>query len=189
MNAGRRPWETQTSQALGLRGVWGCLGHECGCSFWRLFCCNGQSVGQPRKRECRQNVRKLSNQCLKNVQKLSRGAANTIFRLFLDSFCLFGRCFHLVTLSNARPLQLFWVPQLSPLCSFRGDLLEKQKKQSRWASVREPYPVHEQRRVDLAASCAVPASTKGHCPQVLFFTIVWDSCQMVFCHRQHFRGF
>ena len=41
----------------------------------------------------------------KNVRKLSGEAENTIFRHFLDNFCLFGRCFCLVTLSNARPLQ------------------------------------------------------------------------------------
>ena len=33
-----------------------------------LFCSNGQTVGQPRKRECRQNVRKMSKKCPKNVQ-------------------------------------------------------------------------------------------------------------------------
>ena len=37
------------------------------------------------------------------------------------------------------------------------------------------YPVYEQRRVDLATFRAVPASTWGHCPQVLCFTIVWDT--------------
>ena len=35
--------------------------------------------------------------------------------------------------------------------------------------------VYEQRRVDLATFRAVPASTWGHCPQVLLFTIVWDT--------------
>ena len=35
--------------------------------------------------------------------------------------------------------------------------------------------VYEQRRVDLATFRAVPASTWEHCPQVLVFTIVWDS--------------
>ena len=34
------------------------------------------------------------------------GLKHTIFRHFLDVFCLFGRCVCLVTLSNARPLQL-----------------------------------------------------------------------------------
>ena len=33
----------------------------------------------------------------------------------------------------------------------------------------------KQRRVDLATFRAVPASTWGHCPQVLLFTIVWDT--------------
>ena len=54
------------------------------------------------------NVDKMSEKCrkcAKNVQKLSRRAENTIFGHFLDNFCLFGRCFCLVTLSNARPLQ------------------------------------------------------------------------------------
>ena len=36
-------------------------------------------------------------------------------------------------------------------------------------------PAYEQRRVDLAAFRAVPASTWGHCPQVQCFTIVWDT--------------
>ena len=35
--------------------------------------------------------------------------------------------------------------------------------------------VYEQRRVDLATFRAVPASTWGHCPQALLFTIVWDT--------------
>ena len=35
--------------------------------------------------------------------------------------------------------------------------------------------VYEQRRVDLATFRALPASTWGHCSQVLFFTIVWDT--------------
>ena len=50
-----------------------------------------------------ENVEKMSE----NVQKLSRGAENTIFGHFLDNLCLFGQCFCLVTLSNARPLQLY----------------------------------------------------------------------------------
>ena len=36
-------------------------------------------------------------------------------------------------------------------------------------------PVYEQRRVDLATFRALPASTWGHCSQVLCFTIVWDT--------------
>ena len=47
--------------------------------------CNGQIVGQLRKSECLQNVRKC-RKCPKNVQKLSRGAENTIFGHFLDIF-------------------------------------------------------------------------------------------------------
>ena len=34
---------------------------------------------------------------------------------------------------------------------------------------------YEQRRVDLATFRALPASTWGHCSQVLCFTIVWDT--------------
>ena len=34
---------------------------------------------------------------------------------------------------------------------------------------------NEQRRVDLATFRALPASTWGHCSQVLCFTIVWDT--------------
>ena len=63
--------------------------------------CNGQIVGQPRIGECRQNVRK----CPKNVQKLSKNCAEGLKTQFSDNFCLFGRCFCLVTLSNARLLQ------------------------------------------------------------------------------------
>ena len=33
-------------------------------------------------------------------------AENTILQTFFDNFCQFGRCFRLMTLSNARPLQL-----------------------------------------------------------------------------------
>ena len=51
--------------------------------------------------ECQKNVQKMSE----NVQKLSGGAENAIFGHFLDSFCLLGRHFCLVTLSNARLLQ------------------------------------------------------------------------------------
>ena len=40
---------------------------------------------------------------------------------------------------------------------------------------RESIPVYEQRRVDLATFRALPASTWGHCFQVLCFTIVWDT--------------
>ena len=37
------------------------------------------------------------------------------------------------------------------------------------------HPVYEQNRVDLATFRAVPASTSGHCPQVLCFTTVSDT--------------
>ena len=63
----------------------------------------GKALGSPEKG----NVDKMSEKCRKNVGKLSGGAENTIFRHFLDNFCLFGRCFCLVTLSNARPLQYY----------------------------------------------------------------------------------
>ena len=39
---------------------------------------------------------------------------------------------------------------------------------------RHPSPAYEQRRVDLATFSALPASTWGHCSQVLCF-IVWDT--------------
>ena len=71
----------------------------------RTWVVTGKSSGSPEKG----NVDKMSEnrrqKCPKNVQKLSRGAENTIFGHFLDIFCLFGRCFCLVTLSNARSLQ------------------------------------------------------------------------------------
>ena len=65
----------------------------------------GKSLDSPEKR----NVDEMSEKCWKmseKCQKLSGGAENTIFGHYLDKFCLFGRCFCLVTLSNARPLQL-----------------------------------------------------------------------------------
>ena len=37
------------------------------------------------------------------------------------------------------------------------------------------HPAYEQRRVDLAIFRAMPASTWGHCPQVLCFTTVWHT--------------
>ena len=67
--------------------------------------CNGQIVGQPRRRECPTKCPKIVRKSAKIVQKLSEGAENTIFGHVLNNFCLFGRCFCLVTLSNARPLQ------------------------------------------------------------------------------------
>ena len=63
----------------------------------------GKTLDSPEKG----NVDKMSKKCPKNVQKLSRGAENTIFGHVLDNFCLFGRCFCLVTLSNVRPLQVY----------------------------------------------------------------------------------
>ena len=56
--------------------------HSCGGFLWS---CNGQIVGQPRKRECGQNVRKMSKKCPKNVQKLSGGAEHN-FRTFFGHF-------------------------------------------------------------------------------------------------------
>ena len=73
--------------------------------------CNGQIVRQARERGMSTNVRKMSKKCPRNVQKLSKGAENTIFGLFLDIFCLFGRCSCLMTLSNARPLQCLIMAQ------------------------------------------------------------------------------
>ena len=61
--------------------------------------------------KCPKSVEKMSKKCSKNVQKLSGGAVNTIFGDFLDSFCLSGRCSCLVTLSNARPLQVKSMPE------------------------------------------------------------------------------
>ena len=51
----------------------------------------------------------MSTKCQKNVEKMSRGAGaeHAIFGNFLSNFCLFGPCFFLVTLSNARPLQRY----------------------------------------------------------------------------------
>ena len=39
----------------------------------------------------------------------------------------------------------------------------------------EGWGAYGQRRVDLATFRAVPASSWGHCPQVLVFTIAWDT--------------
>ena len=64
----------------------------------------------------------MSEKCRKNVRKMSRGAENTIFGHFLDNFCLFGRCFGLMTLSNARPLQLWGVFGASQARSFEKGL-------------------------------------------------------------------
>ena len=61
----------------------------------------GKALDSPEKG----NVDKMSEKCRTNVRKLSGGTGNTIFGQFLDIFCLFGRCFCVVTLSNARPLQ------------------------------------------------------------------------------------
>ena len=61
----------------------------------------GKSLDSPEKG----NVDKMSKKCPENVEKLSAGAENTIFGHFLDNFCLFGRCFCLVTLSNVRLLE------------------------------------------------------------------------------------
>ena len=41
----------------------------------------------------------------------------------------------------------------------------------------EGVNAHGQTRVDLATSRAVPARTWGHCPQVLLFTVVWDTLE------------
>ena len=61
----------------------------------RVYVCNGQIVRQPRKWECRQNVRTMSKKCPKNVQKLSEGAESTIFGHFLDNFAYLVDAFFL----------------------------------------------------------------------------------------------
>ena len=47
--------------------------------------------------KCPKNVEK----CPKKIHKLSDGLKTTLFGHFSDNFCRFGRCFCLVTLSNA----------------------------------------------------------------------------------------
>ena len=74
----------------------------CRLSLWP-FDCNGHIAGQPRKG----NVDKMSEKCRKNVRKCLKNVSKHNFRTFLDNFCIFGRCFCLVTLSNACPLQPF----------------------------------------------------------------------------------
>ena len=64
----------------------------------------GKSLDSPEKGNVNKMSEKNVEKCPKNVQKLPGGAENTIFGHVLDNFCLFGRCFCLVTLSNARPL-------------------------------------------------------------------------------------
>ena len=57
-----------------------------------LETCNGQIVGQPRKRECRQNVRKMfknclkNHNCLKNVQNCLEGLETQFSDIFLTIF-------------------------------------------------------------------------------------------------------
>ena len=61
--------------------------HEIIMILTQKTCCNGQIVGQPRKRECRQNVRKMSKNCpegLKNTVLL--GHFLTIFAYLVDAF-------------------------------------------------------------------------------------------------------
>ena len=55
--------------------------------------CNGQIVGQPKKRECRQNVRKMSKKCLKMAKNCPEGLKTqysdmfwTIFAYLVDAF-------------------------------------------------------------------------------------------------------
>ena len=65
----------------------------------------GKSLDSPEKG----NVDKMSEKCRKNVRKMSKNCPEALQTQFcghfLDIFCLFGRCFCLVTLSNARPLR------------------------------------------------------------------------------------
>ena len=55
------------------------------------------------------DVQKMSKKC----PKMSGGAESTICGYFVDLSCQFGRCFCLVALTNARPLQLW--PHLAVL--------------------------------------------------------------------------
>ena len=57
--------------------------------------------------ECRQNVRKLSKKMSEKCPKIVQRGRKHDFRTFFDNFCLFGRCFCFVTLSNPRPLQAY----------------------------------------------------------------------------------
>ena len=50
--------------------------------FFTVCSCNGQIVGQPRKRECRQNVQK----CRKNVRKMSKNCPEGLQPQFSDIF-------------------------------------------------------------------------------------------------------
>ena len=59
--------------------------------------CNGQIVGQPPKKECRQKVPKMSKKCPKMFKYCPEGLKTQFSDMFLDKFCLFGRCFCLVT--------------------------------------------------------------------------------------------
>ena len=70
----------------------------------------GKPLYSPEKGNLDKMSEKCRKKCPENVQKLSGGAENTIFGHFLDIFCVFGRCFCLVTLSNARPLQRYSSP-------------------------------------------------------------------------------
>ena len=73
--------------------------------------CNGQIVGQPRKRKCRQ----MSEKCRKNVRKLSENCPEGLKTQFSDIY--WTTFAYLVdALSNARPLQNSWMccPQLPP---------------------------------------------------------------------------
>ena len=94
----------------------GLLGEALGgrLSRQRLSVCNGQIVGQPRKRECRQNVRKMSENCPKIVRKLSGGAENTIFGHFLDKIFTY-----LVDALFAEPVQCSPVTTLGPVAPHR----------------------------------------------------------------------
>ena len=86
-------------------------------TFWRSHrACSGQSVGQPRKRECRQNVEKMSE----NVQKFSGGAENTIFGHFWTIFAYLVAAFvwrpcPMLARYNTEPLQPDMPLQPQPL--------------------------------------------------------------------------
>ena len=61
----------------------------------------GKSLDSPEQG----NVDKMSEKYRKIVRKMSKNCLEGLETQFSDNFCLFGRSFCLVTLSNARPLQ------------------------------------------------------------------------------------
>ena len=77
------------------------------------YSCNGQIVGQPRKQECRQNVRKcrkMSGKCPKIVQRGCKHNFRTFFGQFLPiwSMLLFGDPVQCTPVTSLLPLQRVW---------------------------------------------------------------------------------